>query len=223
MESAQTVTASLAERVYSDIVDGHFAPGARLKLNGLALRYDAGLIPLREALSRLAHRGFVIPVSQKGFRVAPVSRDDLLDLTRTRTEIECIALARSVADGGVDWEMGILASAHRLRRTKVYADDNKLRVTPDWEDAHIAFHDALTAGCDSPRIAEFRRSMADQARRYRKLSVAYSASPRQVEAEHDAIAEAALDRDADALCRLITEHYGQTARILLETTVWEDL
>lgn len=223
MQSTSTVPASLAERVHSDIINGEHAPGSRLKLSGLAERYGAGLIPLREALSRLAHRGFVIPENQKGFRVAPVSREDLLDLTRTRIDIECLALRRSVEEGDVEWESRILSAAHRLKRTEVYADEGQTRVTPAWESAHTAFHDALTSACGSPRIMDFRASMSDHARRYRRLSVAYSASPRQVEAEHDAIMNAALEREADELCELIGSHFALTAEIILAATSWDDL
>lgn len=223
MQSPSTVPASLAERVHWGIINGEHPPGSRLKLSGLAERYGAGLIPLREALSRLAHRGFVIPESQKGFRVAPVSRDDLLDLTRTRIDIECLALRRSVEDGDIEWETRILSAAHRLKRTEVYADEKQTRVTPAWESAHMAFHDALTSACGSPRIMDFRSSMTDHAKRYRQLSVGYSASPRQTEAEHEAIINAALNRDADELCHLMGAHFSLTAEIILSATSWDDL
>ena len=223
LQAKATVTAALAERVYADIIDGRFVPGARLKLNGLAESYGTGLIPLREALSRLSRRGFVIPENQKGFRVAPVSRADLIDLTKTRIDIECLALRRSVERADVDWETRVVAAAHRLRRAPVYADESKLRVVPVWDAAHVGFHDALTSACDSPRLMDFRDSMTDHARRYRSLSIAYSASPREVEAEHDAIAEAALNREADKLCALIAQHFTKTMDILLMATDWENM
>src|SRR5271157_1164652 len=57
-------------------------------------RRDLGSEPgaVREALSRLSAEGLVIAESQKGYRVAPLSADELLDLTEARVEIERIAL-----------------------------------------------------------------------------------------------------------------------------------
>ncbi|MEZ5798505.1 MAG: FCD domain-containing protein [Paracoccaceae bacterium] len=37
------------------------------------------------------------------------------------------------------------------------------------------------------------------------------AHPRDIQAEHGAIADAALARDADTAVRLLADHYGQTA------------
>ena len=56
--------------------------------------------PPLEALSRLAAEGFVLAESQRGFRVAPVSRDDLFDLAERRIELETNVLARSIERGG---------------------------------------------------------------------------------------------------------------------------
>ncbi len=51
----------LATRTYlrlrQEIIGGEFEPGTKLKIRDLRLRYDAGLSPIREALSWLSTRG----------------------------------------------------------------------------------------------------------------------------------------------------------------------
>ena len=43
---------------------------------------------MHEALTALAAEGLVVSQEQRGFRVAPVSRTDLIDLTEARVLIE---------------------------------------------------------------------------------------------------------------------------------------
>ena len=218
MDEGRTMAGLLEERVRADIVEGDLTPGSRLTLNGLGARYNAGLIPLREALARLTNKGFVTSEQNKGFRVTPVSREDLLDLNATRVGIETMALRRAVERGGVEWEARLLAASHRLDRTQTYADADKRRVTPEWDRAHEEFHHALVASCDSPRLIQYRSELAEQVRRYRCLSISYAATPRKVDDEHRVIVAAALDRDPDALCTLMAAHFEKTVEIILRSS-----
>jgi len=59
-------------------------PGEKLRIEVLRTRYDVGGTPLREAMNRLSTEGLVTQSEQRGFRVTPVSADELLELTRTR-------------------------------------------------------------------------------------------------------------------------------------------
>src|SRR6266852_822616 len=91
-----TEAATLSERaatlVEQDILAGLLAPGARLGIVDLVQRYDIGATPLREGLSRLVSRGLIVGIGQRGFRVAEVSREDLLDITGMRTVVEIEAI-----------------------------------------------------------------------------------------------------------------------------------
>ncbi len=67
----RTVPATLASQTYErlrrDIVDAHYAPGQKLGTRQLSERYDVGLAPLREALTRLSREGLVIQHDRRGF------------------------------------------------------------------------------------------------------------------------------------------------------------
>jgi DNA-binding GntR family transcriptional regulator len=70
-----------------DILSTKLKPGAPLKLSALRDAYGVGWTPLREALSRLEAERLVTAISNRGFTVAPVSREALEDLTRARLVI----------------------------------------------------------------------------------------------------------------------------------------
>ena len=53
---------------------------------------------------------------QRGYRVAPVSRTNLLEVTRLRLELECFALRESIGNGNDQWESEVVAAHYRLMK-----------------------------------------------------------------------------------------------------------
>src|SRR5271166_5482573 len=114
--SAKTQSDRMFDRLQADILSCRLIPGSKLRINEIAGSSDASLGAVREALSRLSAEGLVIAESQKGYRVAPLSAEELLDITDARVEIERIALSRSIARGDLEWETNIVAAWHRLSK-----------------------------------------------------------------------------------------------------------
>jgi DNA-binding GntR family transcriptional regulator len=218
---------TLADRALSlvrgDILAGRLPPEARLKLGELQKRYGLGLSPLREGLMRLAAEGHVVAEGQKGFRVAPVSAEDLADLTRARMDIETLALTSSIERGGADWEAGLVAALHLLSRAPLPRSTSERAQASEWEARHRDFHLALVAACGSQWIKRMQAQLMDHSERYRRVRLFHSVPRRQlarnVEAEHRAIVEAALARDAAKACRLLREHLKRTADVV--ASYWE--
>lgn len=64
-----TLASQTYERLRQDIVGAHFAPGQKLGTRQLSERYEVGLAPLREALTRLSREGLVVQHDRRGFAV----------------------------------------------------------------------------------------------------------------------------------------------------------
>ncbi len=197
-----------------DILAGRLSPEEKLKISDLAeaLRVSPGAV--REALSKLTAEQLVISRDQRGFIVAPLSIDDLRDLTDLRCEVEAIALRRSVQRGDVNWEAAVLASAHRLRRTPMFVDA-KRSLVPEWVDHHASFHATLVSACGSKRMLALHSALYEQSERYRGLSV-HLPEKRDVESEHEALMGAALARDANAVVDLMLAHLCRTTALLID-------
>ena len=95
VNARQTRTTQLLAQLRSEIITGRLAPDERLVLSTLCEQFGAGQTPLREALLRLASEGLVVQEEQRGFSVAPVSREELLDLTASRAEVDALAHLRA--------------------------------------------------------------------------------------------------------------------------------
>ena len=216
-------TATLAEaaftRLRADILGVKFRPGERMHVERLRNEYGVGATPLREALSKLSSLELVVAEGQRGFRVAPVSIENLLDITKTRAWIEGAALRSSIAAGDRQWEGQIVAAAHRLKNCPK-SDGAKL--SDEWYRENREFHDALVDACDSRQTKAFRAQLYDLSDRYRRLSVRSGLSGRDFDAEHQRIMDAALERDADAAVSFTVEHFIETSRVILADEIKDE-
>jgi DNA-binding GntR family transcriptional regulator len=211
-----TRTEQVYGRLRADILAGRFEPGAKLPFAELTERYGGSMGALREGLQRLVEQGLVVSEPQLGFRVAPLSVDDLRDLTNARCDIEGMALRHAITHGDIDWESEIVASFYALERTPLSAarSDDSTPVV-DWAAAHQRFHVALIAACPNQRLRSIASSLRDAAELYRIWS-ARTTTPRDTVAEHRKIVDAALARDSDTAVRLLEQHLRTTERLLVD-------
>lgn len=143
------------------------APGAPLRSDELRARYNVGISPLREALTRLASERLVTSVGQRGFRVAPLTAYDVQDTMMTRIVIEREALARSIRNGDIAWETAVVAAFHALSRNPIPTEPGA--ATQIWAAHHRQFHMALLSACNSRWQLELAGLLFDQAERHRLL------------------------------------------------------
>ena len=68
--------------------------------------------------------------------------------------------------------------------------------------------------CGSQWLLGFRDVLHEQSERYRRLSIRDVSMVRDVEAEHAAIVEAVLRRDADAAVDALAKHFNTTMRFV---------
>ena len=210
--AAPTHASSVHERLRADILSGRLPPG-RLPIRTLMERYGIGQTPLREALNRLAAAGLLRAEDQRGFAIPGISAAELEELTRTRCWLEERALRESIAAATEAWEESLLLAGHRLSRTPRTLDAGLLN--PAWEERHRDFHERLIGNCGSRWLVGFCRQLTDRHQRYRHLAAGRSIAQRDVDAEHRAILDAVLRRDADAAVALLDAHYWRTARVIL--------
>jgi DNA-binding GntR family transcriptional regulator len=217
--ASTTVASSVYDQIRLDILTGSLRPGEKLRSEFLRGRYNAGISPVREALNRLATERLVCREDQRGFHVAGVSKAGLIELIKTRCWLEEIALRESIEQGDDAWEEQIVVAFHRLSRTPRSSQQATYAFNAKWEGLHRHFHNALIASCDSQWLLGFCGQLVDQADRYRQLAAAVSYPKRNERDEHQALMEAALDRNADRAVALQCAHIGKTADIVLDANL----
>jgi GntR family transcriptional regulator, carbon starvation induced regulator len=216
--STDTLSERAASLIERDIIAGQLPPGSRLGIVDLAQRYEIGPTPLREGLSRLVSRGLIIGIGQRGFRVADVSREDLLDITRVRTVLELEALRLAIENGDDRWEAGIVGALHQMRRYIQRTGRDFSEGAQEFDDMHKAFHTALLAACDSRRLLASHSDLYDQAYRYRRVMMHTFESGRDFIAVHEDLAELVLARDVKSAQASLEAHLHSTLDIVYPAT-----
>ncbi len=219
MAKTSTITQGVYDRLRADLLSCRLAPGDRLRIEVLCQRVSAGSSAVREALSRLASEGFVTMEPQRGFRVTPLSFAELRDLTATRCQIEALCIRNAVAHADVEWEVGIVTALHRLARTPKRAEGDPARYNDAFGTANALFHAAVVAACRSPSLLQIREALFFRQERYLWLSMPLAKVERDLHAEHEAIAQAALAQDAEAAAAATASHLQRTADIVLSSCV----
>lgn len=209
MSYSDNMATQVRVKLRDDIVGGHYAPGEKLRMADLKARYASGVGPLREALSHLIAEQLVMVENQRGFRVQPISLDELQDIYTTRAHIEALCVGLALDRGDDQWEADILAAAHRLGKQGA-PDKQQDADLQAWEDRHHAFHSAIANGCGSTELLKVRESLYVRAARYRNLwlreNAARAAAFDANQQEHNALQKAALQRDRDRATALVFRH-----------------
>jgi DNA-binding GntR family transcriptional regulator len=209
---SRTITTDLFEQLRSDILHCRLAPGSRLRFKELRLRYSSGLSPLREALMRLVAEGLATLEDHKGFQVAPVSQDEMVDIATTLAELEAVAIRKAIDHGDDRWEANIVARLHELSKRPVTSGELLDR---EWEARNTAFHESLYAACGSPSLIAFCRQLSERFSRYLRLWARHAGANRDVGEEHRQISASVLSRDAPTAVSLLYQHRMTTVDDLL--------
>jgi DNA-binding GntR family transcriptional regulator len=187
-DPAVTRTDRVYLRTRTDILAGRLSPGSPPRLATLATEFSVSMSVVREALTRLSGHGLVTTTPNQGFRVTPLSRADLEDLTSLRITLECQALA----------------------------DGRSPAARDEWIAAPAAFHDALVAACGRTRLLALVQSLRDTAEVYRQWAGLLGAQQgRDVEAEHRALMELAIARRTEDAVAALRAHTQCTTDVLL--------
>lgn len=199
------------------LVTGQLKPGEKLKISQISQEMDVSTGVLREALTRLSAENLVVAMPQRGFRVAPMSAAELLDITRVRIDVEGLCIRRSLALGSIEWEAAVVGAYHRLMHTPARDGHRQALPSAGWYGAHNHFHDTVVSACDSPWLLKLRDQLHVQSERYRLIAASMiHHDERNLDDEHKHLLDAVTSRNADLTVQLISTHFLQTAEGLLE-------
>jgi GntR family carbon starvation induced transcriptional regulator len=215
VDRKETLASFVYDRLRKDIISVAVPPGEKLHIRSLCERFEVGLSPVREALSRLSTEGLVAQNDHRGFTVAPISEADLVDLTRARSWLNDIAIRKSIARGDAAWEETVVLSYHRLFRTPRFAPGVETERSEAWEIAHRNFHSSLISASGSDRLTHYCEQLFDSAERYRHVGRKAGVKGNR-DKEHRQLMEAVVARDAETAARVITQHFERTAELVRE-------
>ena len=209
---------SAYSKIREDILASKFPPNHKLKVKELSGLYDIGVIPIREALSRLESEELVTHVGQTGFTVSQISKEDLRSLVETRILIESLALELSIKNFSNKWEEELVLAFHRLHRTDRVVEINGLRtINRNWIKYHHSFHLTLINNSGLPWLNKFCSELLDHSTKYGVfITVEYPNVPRKSAKEHKDLYDCVLAKDSESSKNLLKQHYHTSIEHILK-------
>lgn len=208
-------TRQVFDELRAAIVGGRLLPDSKLNIAALAEELGVSAGAVREGLAMLEAEALVVSEPARGYRVSPVSKVELEDLVKARIEIEKLCLAEAIRHGDLAWEGRVVSAHHRLSRIDERDPHMPNVLSADWTASHADLHHALVSGCTNQWLLRMHQTLYQQSERYRQLSVPLTTQKRDVRGEHQALVDAALNRDVQTAQTLIAEHLERTGTMLL--------
>lgn len=204
LSAADAVTRQLRQ----ELLDGTIAAGSRMLPKDLAERFALSIVPVREALRHLEAEGLVTTSRQRATYAADIGIDDLAGVYDLRRVVEPEFASRSAGIASDADRRSCELSFQNLKRAKPYSSQ--------FYAAHRDFHWSLLAPAASPVIRSVLERLWQSVDRYMALGVKRfpeHSTPKFVNSfykEHEEIASAFLQCDADRVRSLLTTHFTQT-------------
>ena len=182
------------------LVTGELAPGAPIRQEALAERLGVSRVPVREALKVLEGEGHVTYSPHRGYVVAELSIDDLVEVYRLRELLEAEAIRVAVP---LLTEVDLAAIEVAAAEVESAGKDGDLaEVTA----ANRNFHFLLFDAAGLPRLSRTLRQLWDATDVYRSVYFAASDNRRRVVEEHDELITALRARNVNAAIQAQAAH-----------------
>lgn len=192
----------IADDLRQAILDGDYAPGARIRQEGLADRYGASRLPVREALRMLEGEGLVTLVANTGAWVTRLSLADCDEMYQIRERIEPLLLRYNVP----------LLSAEAIDHlddlaTQMEGGDDIERFLVLDREFHLGSYDAAS----TTLLADTVHQLWNRTQHYRRAFMqVFRPSDRSVHYEHHLLVSAIRRRDEDECERVLAAHIRRT-------------
>ncbi|HEX2923135.1 MAG TPA: GntR family transcriptional regulator [Chloroflexota bacterium] len=200
----------LGERVYEavreQIVTCELAPGSPLPVVDLARQLGVSLTPVRDALNRLAAEGLVEDVARKGYFVARLDPEDIVDLLNARRLIELAAVEEGIGRIQPD-QLGELKRLSDEMR-QLFDDDGNCVDYAGFSRRDSQFHQLVVGTAGNEHLVHIYRSLSVHVHIYRTNLAAQGGYHRSLASahEHEAILVAFESRDLPALKAALNVH-----------------
>lgn len=155
IDQAVTVADVVRTRLERSLLAGDYSAGAEVKDSHVAQKLGVARPTARVAVQSLIADGFLERETGRSARVRRFSIQDVADIFRVRRLIEFEAV-RSVCQG---------ADTTRIRES--LSRFSEVRDDQDWEtaaQADMAFHSAVVAAADSPRLSRLFQTISTEIR-----------------------------------------------------------
>jgi len=193
----------ILEEIRRVILAGEAPPGTPIPLEAVARFFAVSPIPVRESLKTLIGEGLVDHEPRGGYRVARLTRDEMLEFYVIREVLEAAAL-RSAVDRATPADDAAVAGIHAVLGEAIAAEDARA-----YHRESRRFHLTLLAPSRMHRLLHMFELAWNVTEPAQPMAAVDASQMRLMHADHAAMLAAFTARDADELVRCSRQHYGR--------------
>jgi DNA-binding GntR family transcriptional regulator len=201
------------ERIRRDVISCAIAPGSEISETQLSSHYKLGKAAVRVALTRLSHDGLVRAIPRRGYRVVPVTLQDIHDVFELRLMLE--PAAARMAAGKVNTQQ--LRTYDEVCSAGYEPGD--ARSTGRFLEANKAFHVAIAKATGNTRLAGAIEHLLDEMTRLLHLGLGVRKGPQEMQHEHRALVKALARADGEAAERICREQIEASRNMVLSAVL----
>ena len=213
-------TVSLADQVFerleADILSGKYKRGTVITEMQLCTELGVSRTPVREALRRL-YQEHLIEDNGKTTVVLGISPQDFRDMCEIRIRIEGLAVRGFI-------ERCTPEALQELREAIDFQQFYLARSDADHlKSLDGRFHDIIYDRCGSQVLRDTLAPLHNKVQKYRMASLSQQDRAARSVAEHDAIYQAIVKKDADLADELLTSHVKHALENIIQRGMeeWE--
>ncbi len=181
--------AVLAE-IRRQLLDGRLAPGVSVRPDALGEQLGVSAVPVREALRILEGEGHVQYRPHRGYVVAALDVEDLIEIYRIRELLETEAVRRAIPLLKTDTVTRLREIVHEMEQVH----DDVLSLT----SVNRRFHFTLFEAAEMPQLVRVLRILWDSSDRYRLRYLMSPENRRLVHDQHRRMMQAVADGDVES-------------------------
>lgn len=206
-----TSAASAYAEIKKRILNNEYGAGTTVSFQDLSQLLGMSRTPIRDALIRLEKEGLVELAPRQGFRVLPLSPQDMLEVYQILAGLESVAI-HILVERGLDHE----AAARLLSPVLAMEAALERKDLDSWAAADAAFHRALIDLARNTRLSQTTDQFFDQTIRARLLTLRLRPLPAQSTRSHRCLAEAIIARNMIEAQSIHMEQRNRSGRELVE-------
>jgi DNA-binding GntR family transcriptional regulator len=180
------------------IVEGQFLPGSRLQDVQLAAELGVSRTPIREALLRLAAEGLVESDPNRGFFVAPLRREEILETYPIVWTLECLAL-----DSLAPLTTAQIKDLRQINAEMAADPADAVRR----QECDVRWHQTLVEPCGNRRLLALLASLKQIIRRYECVYMLDPSLVRRSVRDHTEILAALAANQREEARRLLERNW----------------
>lgn len=205
--SRSVLSDQVKDRLLQAILDGRYAPGARIVETRVAREFGTSQAPVREALRDLEALGLVETHAFRGARVRHPSAAELLEAFTVRAQLESLG-ARLALTRMTDADLGALARDLDEMRRAARDGDPHAEATAD-----AAFHGLIVELAGNATLVRVWRTLEPFSRTYITIGMP-GADRHRIADLHGPVLDALRERDPDRAEAALRRHYADAGDML---------